>query len=93
MRLANNWVTCVPSLVFGVGGCSVDSKQPIRSPLVRGERKESYNWGGESPTAGEEKVLSLGRKEACYWGGESPITGEERVQPLGRRKEALPHWE
>ena len=63
MRLANNWVTCVPSLVFGVGGCSVDSKQPIRSPLVRGERRESYNWGGKRPVTGEERVLPLGRRE------------------------------
>ena len=41
---------------------------------------------GESPAAGEERVLPPGRKEYCRWRGKSPAVGEERDLPSGRKE-------
>ena len=45
-----------------------------------------YCRGGESPAAGEERVLPPGRKESSRRGGKSPAAGEERVRPPGRKE-------
>ena len=41
---------------------------------------------GESPAAGEERVLPPRRRESSRRGGESPAAGEVRVLPPGRRE-------
>ena len=103
LTFGGSGVACGGSFNLERGGkekkeVKVPTTATLTKPLLLGlppGRKESCRRGGESPAAGEVRVLPPGRKESCHRGGKSPGRKESchrggkspgRVLPPGRKE-------